>query len=158
MLCKSGLLKQDHICYNSCKKRKKAWNFPKAFTKPKSLSWALCSVVSEEWVPLNPSVFPFTEGISPGLCGLVFLHGSRKSSSAVLLVLYTCFGNVCLHFGLPIPVLVVVTRRAVYVPTLVPGFHTRIPTRVPFEMVVSKIGGVCPPALDWRPPACFSRH
>lgn len=42
--------------------------------------------------------------------------------------------------GLSVTSLVVVTYSPVYMPTLVLGLHTRIPTRAPFEMAVSNIG------------------
>lgn len=97
------------------------------------------------------------EGIILGVCRFVFFNFSRMGPHVMPLVSYTCFGNNS-ALGLPITSLVVVTYSPVYVPTPVLGLRTRIPTRVPFEMVVSKIGGICPPALHLRPPACFSKY
>lgn len=57
--------------------------------------------------------------------------------------------------GLPITSPVVVTYASVYMPTSVLGLHTGIPTRVPFEMVVSKIGNICPPATGFETTSLF---
>ena len=98
------------------------------------------------------------EGIVLGVCRFVFFNCSRTGPNVMPLVSYTSFGNNS-ALGLPITsLLVVVTHSPVYMPTPVLGLCTRIPTRVPFEMVVSKIGGICPPALHLRPPACFSKY
>ena len=97
------------------------------------------------------------EGIVLGMCGFVFFNCSIMSPNVMPLVSYTCFGNNS-ALGLPVTSLVVVTYSPVDMPTPVLGLHTRIPTRVPSEMVVSKIGGNCPPAMDLRPPACFSKY
>lgn len=97
------------------------------------------------------------EGVVLDMGGSVFFNCSRMRPNVMPLVSCTCFANSSI-LGLPVTSLVVATYAPVYMPTLVLGLHTRIPTRVPLAMVVSKIGGICLPALDLRPPACFSKH
>lgn len=112
---------------------------------PDSQSCAFYTVVSKECIPLISQIFFISvkhnlimEEIVLGMGGFVVFNCSSMSPNVMPLVSSTCFSN--RSIGLSVTSLVVVTYSPVYMPTPILGLHTRIPTRAPFEMAVSKTG------------------
>lgn len=73
-----------------------------------------------------------------GMGGFVFFNCCRMSPNSMPLISVLIL-VMTLHLAYR-HMLVVVTCSPVFMPTPILGLHTRIPTRVPFEMVTSKIG------------------
>lgn len=157
LLYKSSWLKLYHICHNSWK-AKSGDIFLRHFPEGHSCAFNLwCQKNRFFW---SHRSFPSLSSdlimgrIILGMGGFVIFNCSRTSPNVIPFgFLHSLCNDSTLGFPITSPV--VVTYSPVYMPAPVLGLHTRIPTRVPFEMVVSKIGDICPPATGFETTSLF---